>query len=217
MTRNLILLTMYAVAMALLESAVVVYLRQLYYPENPQQMFPLRFLTRIDMFVELGREAATVIMILTVALLAERSSKTRCFAAFVYVFGVWDIFYYLWLKVMIGWPVTWLEWDVLFLIPWVWLGPWICPALIAGVFIMWGAWVLLSANDIAFNTGSLAVFVVGAVLGVAAFLQPAVPVLLEQGVDGMSHYEPTGFWWWLFAPSFALIALGLGMTLRSRR
>ena len=111
MKRTLTILSLYAIAMALLEAVVVVYMRQLYYPENPLDLFPLQFLDAYDPLVELGREAATVVMILTVALLAERESATRCFAAFVFVFGVWDLLYYFWLKVLIagrcrGWNGT---------------------------------------------------------------------------------------------------------------
>ena len=98
-------------------------MRHLYYANNPLEIFPLQFLDSYDTVLELSREAATVSMILTVALLADRSSRTRTFAAFVFVFGVWDLFYYFWLKVLMGWPRSWLEWDVLFLIPSVWLGP----------------------------------------------------------------------------------------------
>ncbi len=213
MKRNLTVLTAYAIAMALLESVVVVYMRRLYCPDNPLDLFPLQFLDAYDPILELGREAATIIMILAVALLAERSSVTRSFAAFVYVFGVWDLFYYFWLKVLIGWPVAWLEWDVLFLIPGVWLGPWICPALISLLFIVWGTWTLQSTAHISFTRRSLAVFLSGSALGVATFLQPAAAVLLEEGVAELSHYTPTRFWWWLFFPSFLLMACGLGMTL----
>jgi hypothetical protein len=215
MKRTLTILTVYAVAMALLESAVVVYMRRLYYSDNPLEIFPLQFLDSYDTVLELSREAATVIMILSVALLAERSSRTRSFAAFVFVFGVWDLFYYCWLKVLIGWPRSWLEWDVLFLIPSVWLGPWICPAMISLLFVAWGFWTLNSADDVCFTRRSLTVFVSGAALGLATFLQPAAAVLMKQGVAELSRYTPIGFWWWLFVPSYLLMACGLAMTLRS--
>lgn len=211
---TLTILAIYAVAMALLESTVVVYMRQLYYADNPLEIFPLQFLNSYDTVLELSREAATVIMILTVALLADRSSRTRTFAAFVFVFGVWDLFYYFWLKVLMDWPRFWLEWDVLFLIPSVWLGPWICPAMISLLFIVWGFWTLRSRNDISFTPRSLAVFVTGAVLGLLTFLQPAVTVLMEGGIAELSRYTPHGFWWWLFIPSCFIMTCGLGMTLR---
>ena len=213
--RTLTILTVYAVAMALLESAVVVYMRHLYYADNPLEIFPLQFLNSYDTILELSREVATVIMILTVALLAENSSRTRSFAAFVFVFGVWDLFYYFWLKVLMGWPRSWLEWDVLFLIPSVWLGPWICPAMISLLFIVWGFWTLRSTNNISFTPSSLTVFATGACLGFAAFLQPAVSVLIDGGIAELSQYTPGSFWWWLFVPSYLLMTCGLGMTLLS--
>jgi len=212
---TLTILTVFAVAMGLLEAAVVIYMRQLYYPSNPLEMFPLQFLNSYDTVLELSREAATVIMLLTVALLADRSSRTRMFAAFAFVFGVWDLFYYFWLKVLLGWPTSWLEWDVLFLIPSIWLGPWICPALISLLFIAWGFWTLRSTSSISFTPRSLTVFVVGACLGLVSFLQPAVAVLITEGVDELSGYTPGNFWWWIFVPSYLLMTFGLGMTLRS--
>ena len=209
---TLTLLTVYAVAMALLESAVVVYMRRLYYASNPLEIFPLQFLDSYDTVVELSREAATVVMIVAVALLTDRTSRTRTFAAFVYVFGVWDIFYYVWLKVFMGWPRSWLEWDVLFLIPSVWLGPWICPVLISLLFITWGSWTLRSATSITFTPACAAVFIGGAGLGLAAFLQPAIAVLSTGGMVALREYTPGSFWWWLFVPGYLLMACGMGMT-----
>ncbi len=209
---TLTILTVYSLAMALLEAAVVVYMRRLYYDSNPLEIFPLRFLDSYDTVLELSREAATVAMILTVALLADRSSRMRTFAAFVFVFGVWDLFYYFWLKVLMGWPQSWLEWDVLFLIPTVWLGPWMCPALISLLFIAWGAWTLSSDTPITFTPRSLVLFVVGAGLGLACFLQPAMAVLIGGGIAELTSYTPGSFWWWLFVPAYLLMACGLGMT-----
>ncbi|MEO1997501.1 MAG: hypothetical protein ABGZ17_19760 [Planctomycetaceae bacterium] len=215
MQRNLTILTVYAVAMAFLEAAVVVYMRQLYYADNPRQIFPLRFLNSYDTVMEFGREAATVIMILAVALLAERSSRTRTFAAFVFVFGVWDLFYYFWLKVLIGWPGSWLDWDVLFLIPSVWLSPWICPAMIALLFVAWGFRTLRTAETNGVTSRSLMVFVGGVALALTTFLQPAVSTLIQGGATALSQYTPGSFWWWLFIPSYILMTGGLAMTLRS--
>jgi hypothetical protein len=213
--RTLTTLGVYAVAMALLESTVVVYMRHLYYADNPLDIFPLQFLNSYNALLELSREVATVIMILTVALLADSSSRTRSFAAFVFVFGVWDLFYYFWLKVLMGWPRSWLEWDVLFLIPSVWLGPWICPVMISLLFITWGFWTLRSTNKVSFAPGSLAVFVTGAGLGVMTFLQPALAVLIEGGLEGLSRYTPSNFWWSLFVVGYLLMMCGFGMTLLS--
>lgn len=212
------ILTGFAVAMALLESAVVVYMRRLYYPEDPMELFPLSFLNSYDPILELSREVATIVMIVTVALLAERRNWTRSFAAFVFVFGIWDLFYYFWLKVLMDWPRTILEWDVLFLIPMIWLGPWICPALIALLFIVWGGWVLQSRQELALTFRGLGIFVLGAVLGLISFMQPAGAVMLESGTDSLeqlSQYMPGQFWWWLYIPSLIMMAIGLAMTKRT--
>ena len=213
--RTITLLSLYAVAMALLESAVVVYMRHLYFADNPLEIFPIQFLSSYDTILELSREAATVVMILTVALLAESSSRTRSFAAFVFVFGVWDLFYYFWLKVLMGWPRSWLEWDVLFLIPSAWLGPWICPAMISLLFIAWGFWTLRSADNISFTPHSLTVFATGVSLSLVSFLQPAGAVFIDGGIAELSQYTPSSFWWWLFVPGYLLMTCGLGMTLYS--
>ncbi len=207
--RMLFWLSVYAVAMAFLEAAVVVYLRQLYYPENPLVIFPPRFMSQLDLAVELGREASTVVMMLAVAFLAVRKGATRIFAAFVYQFGLWDLCYYLWLKIALGWPQSWGEWDVLFLIPWVWLGPWICPALIALLFTLWGGWVLLQEGELVLQGRGLAIFVVGSALGLISFLQPAVPVLLHEGLEELARFRPDGFWWGAYLPGLLLMALGL--------
>ena len=215
MNRNLLMLSLYAVAMALLEAVVVVYLRQLHYADNPLEIFPLKFLDSYDGAVELSREAATVAMILAVALLAERTSRTRMFAAFVFVFGLWDIFYYVWLKVLMDWPQSWWEWDVLFLIPTVWLGPWISPVLIALLFTTWGAATLSTHRAIALTPGALLVFVFGASLSLAAFLQPALEVLRKGGMAALSRYTPGEFWWWLFLCGLSIMSAGLWAPFRA--
>ena len=199
----------YGVAMALLEAAVVVYMRYLYYPDTPLEIFPLKFLSVYDTVVELSRELATVVMIIAVAWLAEMRSATRRFAAFVFVFGIWDLFYYVWLKVLMGWPRHWLEWDVLFLIPTVWLGPWICPVLISVLFIVWGYWIMSDSNAKDLTRRGVLWFVVGALLGLVAFMQPAIRELLVGGMEGLGRYVPGTFWWWMFVPSLALMGYGL--------
>jgi hypothetical protein len=214
-TRTLLWLTLYAIAMAYIESALVVHLRHLYYAENPLAIFPLRLFSHRDLAIELAREIATVVMILTIALLAVRESGRR-FAAFVYVFGVWDLFYYLWLKILIGWPQTWLEWDVLFLIPWPWLGPWITAALIALLFTLWGGWVLYTSREPRFDKLSVSVFIGGTVLGLAAFLWPGA-LLLPGGEAAFDGYQPGNFPWIISLIGLLAMTAGLATALRIAR
>lgn len=132
----------FSVAMAALESAVVVYLRTLYYPEGFSVAFKL--IDENILQVELLRELATIIMLIAIGYLAGRSFSER-FAYFLLSFAVWDIFYYVWLKVLLGWPASLLEWDILFLIPITWLGPVLAP-LICSVTMILLAFVLLKGQ-----------------------------------------------------------------------
>jgi hypothetical protein len=130
---------LYAVAMALVEAAVVVYLRRLYYPEGFG--FPLKPMDMATVGVELGREAATVVMLLMVGHLAGQRFWER-FAHFIFAFGVWDISYYIWLKVFMNWPLSLLDWDILFLLPLPWIGPVIAPCSIAAMMIVIGLCII---------------------------------------------------------------------------
>ena len=62
--RRLIWLAVFAVAMAYVEAAVVVYLRAIYYPEGFS--FPLALIEPRLSAIEVGREAATLVMLLGV-------------------------------------------------------------------------------------------------------------------------------------------------------
>lgn len=123
---------LFAVAMAAVESAVVVYLRSIYYPEGFTVI--LKAFSQPHTTVEIGRELATIVMLLTVAGMLGRERWER-FGWFIFLFGVWDIFYYVWLKVMIDWPLTFTDFDILFLIPAPWVGPVIAPILVSALMI----------------------------------------------------------------------------------
>ncbi len=210
----LLWLAAYAIAMALVEAAVVVHLRHVYYPENPLALFPLRLLSADDLALELARELATLVMMLVVALLAARGFVRRC-AAFVYVFGLWDIFYYIWLKAYLGWPDRWLEWDILFLMPWPWFGPWLAPALIALLFALWGGWVLATPRDLRLRRTDALLFVAGALLALASFLAPAWP-LLTGGAAALHGWLPGAFAWPLYLAGLVVMTTALLRVVRVR-
>jgi hypothetical protein len=133
-------ITVFAAAFAFVEAAVVVYLRALYYPGG----FSLPLVTMMDrhLAVELGRELATLVMLASAAWIAGRPGWGR-FGLFCVAFGVWDIFYYVWLKVLLNWPAGMLDWDVLFLIPVPWIGPVLAPVLVSFAMILCGAMIVL--------------------------------------------------------------------------
>lgn len=200
------LLAVYAAAMALVEAAVVVYLRRLSYPDDPLTIFPLRIWPMRDLLVELCREAATIVMILAVALLAVEG-RVRRLAAFLFVFGVWDLCYYLWLKLALGWPATWTEWDILFLIPWPWLSPWVAPAAVAALFVLWAAPVLAREEETTVPRRAWGLSAAGLCLMLASFLAPALPLLGDPAA--LAAYVPVSHPWWLYLAGLALLGAGL--------
>ena len=131
-----ILVIFLAIAFGYNEAAVVVYLRDIFHPggfEFPLKQFPIESSKLI--FVEIGREAATLIVIASAAWLAGRNLRQRA-AYFMIIFAVWDIFYYVFLKVILGWPATMMDWDILFLIPLIWAGPVAAPIAVSGAMIV---------------------------------------------------------------------------------
>ncbi len=145
--RALVALVLFGVSFGYVEAAVVVYLRDVYEPlalelqpeRNPGDLFPLLTLKQLEsadaehlwrLKTEVMREAATMVMLASIGLAIGWNFNT-VFAGFVIAFGVWDISYYVFLKVLIDWPASLLEWDILFLIPFPWVGPVLAPMLVA--------------------------------------------------------------------------------------
>ena len=105
----------FGMAMAWVEAATVVYLRTLVGRIDPHQPNPLPVQGQLGE-VELVREAATLIMLAGAGWLAGTNWRARLGYG-VMAFGIWDIWYYIFLRQMTGWPSSLLDWDVLFLIP----------------------------------------------------------------------------------------------------
>ncbi|MBZ0266361.1 hypothetical protein K8I28_17020 [bacterium] len=126
--KKILWVTLFAITMGWFETAVVVYLRTLYFPEGFS--FPLKVIPGSVGMVELVREAASLLMILSVAVLAGRNRLER-FGYFMFIFGVWDIIYYIGLKLSLNWPASLMTWDLLFLLPLPWIGPVLAPVLVS--------------------------------------------------------------------------------------
>lgn len=195
--------TGYAVAMAYLESAIVVYLRRLYYPKGFD--FPLVIIDIPTLLIEVGRETATMIMLATVAIAAGRTKVGKC-AYFLYLFGVWDIFYYVWLKVFLDWPASLFTWDVLFLIPVPWVGPVLAPVTVALTMISM-ALVLLHLEQRgpvlpAGKTLWLAQMIASLVV-IVSFTMDVVPRLPDNGAL-LAQWTPATYRWWMLLVGQAL-------------
>ena len=122
------------------------YIRALVDRIEPYQANPLPLQEALGS-VELWREAATLVMIATLGMLAGRTWRQRAgYAALA--FGAWDVFSYVFLRLISGWPRTLLDWDILFLLPLPWWGPVLAPVSIAVVMILWGT-LTTQAEDVA--------------------------------------------------------------------
>ncbi|WP_148224934.1 hypothetical protein [Nitratifractor salsuginis] len=196
MNKKLFLLMIWGIAFGYMEAAVVVYLRALYYPEG--FTFPLKLISGTIMWTEIGREAATLVLMAVTVMLAYDRFQSR-FAAFAVLFGVWDIFYYLFLWLILGWPESPKTWDLLFLIPLPWVGPVWAPVLVSLGLIGVGSAVLtLNARRRYphFSKGFVVTETVAGLMIVASFLLSGRNI----AVTGM----PEPFLWPLFLAGFLL-------------
>jgi hypothetical protein len=150
---RLLIVALFASAMGWLEAVVVVYIRGLLgfahggaVPEPDLVMARLRGIPWL-VPTEQGREAATLVMLATLAWLAAPDGRGR-FGAFLVAFGGWDIVYYVGLRAMLGWPESLATRDVLFLIPPspLWYQPvWLPVAISLGMIALGARWMTRSA------------------------------------------------------------------------
>jgi len=200
--KRFFVMVLFAAAFAYIESAVVVYLREIFYPNG--FTFPLPNLLAFDpaqrylLLTEVGREAATMVLILTAAFLFGRNRQQR-FAYFLAIFAVWDIFYYIWLKVILDWPASIMEWDILFLIPVTWASAVLYPVIMSVIMLAFAAVVLYrDAVDRPIRVGRTdwLLFGLAAVIVIVSFCTPG-------GHIAEADYE-SYFYWPIFAFGAAL-------------
>jgi hypothetical protein len=212
-TRLAIVVT-FAVAMAWVEAASVFYIRALVGRIEPYQVNPLPIHGALGN-VELWREAATLVMIATLGALAGRTWRRRAgYAALA--FGVWDIFYYVFLRLITGWPRTLLDWDILFLLPLPWWGPVLAPVSIALVMILWGTLATQSSDAEADPRWAWTLGGIGIVLALGVFMIDAWQAL-PHGRDAMLQVLPTTFNWAVFWMALLLMASPVLHRLAARR
>lgn len=217
--RNYFLTGLFAVAMAALEAIVVVYLRQLYYPLGFD--FPLTMLTSRMVSVEWLREAATIAMLITIGMIAGRTTLQR-FAWFLYCFAVWDVFYYIWLKLILNWPASLLTWDILFLIPVPWVGPVVAPVICSLSMILLAAVIIyLQQKNHTFNVKPVewAIMIIGVVFILVTFMWDYASIIIKDDLlskfwvltsdthllSNVLTFIPTNFSWTSFLAGEILI------------
>jgi hypothetical protein len=203
MIKRFCIVVIFSIAFAYIEAAVVVYLRTIFPSDGFS--FPLTdFGTILQqnplLFTEMGREAATIVLIFTGAWLFGRNRRQR-FAYFLTIFAIWDIFYYVWLKVLLNWPASIMDWDILFLIPVPWASAVLYPVLISVTLLIFAAVILYRdarGRAIKVTRNDWLAFFVAGIIVVVSFCTPG-SYLAEP--DYKSY-----FYWPLFAAGLLLAA-----------
>jgi hypothetical protein len=202
-----LLVVVFAIGMAWVEAASVYYLRVMVDRLDPYQANPLPISGILEQ-VELVREAATLVMLLTIGMLAGRTGRTRLGYTAI-AFGVWDISYYVFLRVICGWPKSLFDWDVLFLLPLPWWGPVLAPVCIALLMIVWGT--LVSQRAVRCAARSVASTLwwrlnwLGVALALYVFMADSLRTV-HGGMDATRTVLPTAFNWSVFVVALALMA-----------
>jgi len=200
------LVVAFAIAMAWVEAASVFYIRALVDRIVPYQADPLpqEAMNGALGAVELVREGATLVMLATLGMVAGSTWRRRAgYAALA--FGTWDIFYYVFLRLISGWPRTLMDWDILFLLPLPWWGPVLAPVSIALVMILWGTLATQSSDSATDARWAGALASIGIALALAVFMIDAWRALPD-GRDAVLRVLPTSFNWPLFWVALLLMA-----------
>ena len=183
-------LSIWGIAFGYIEASIVVYLRKLYYPEGFS--FPVVLIEPDIAVVELVREVTTLVFLWTVAELSYRSFQCRL-AVFMFVFGVWDIFYYVFLKAILGWPASPGTWDILFLVPLPWAGPVWAPILVSVAMIWAGSIIMIRDRQnrpLLLTTRFMLIEVAAGLVIIVSFLIPGRAVI--------TGTVPQHFPWYIF-------------------
>jgi len=157
--QQLLFSAVFAASFGFVEATVVAYLRaatgllpgyqgtladvarragEFYQQSQALTQFPQSLLT-----LEVLREAATILVLLSVALLVSPNSRARA-AMFLWTFAIWDMVYYAGLWATVRWPMSLKDSDILFLIPKPWFSQVWYPLLVSGLAV---AAVLLTRAD----------------------------------------------------------------------
>ena len=223
-------LLVFAVAMGFLEAIVVVYLRQIYYPEGFG--FPLSLLSLEMLSVEWIREFATLVMLASVGIIAGKNNLQRlCY--FLFSFAIWDIFYYIALKLLLNWPPALLTWDILFLIPVPWIGPVLAPVICSFTMIFMSVSIInRQKTDVGIKIKPVewVLLITGALTILCTFMNDYLNIILKSGIlsgslnrtendqfwQTITQYMPVGYNWYVFVAGEIIIWVALALILRPK-
>jgi hypothetical protein len=192
--------------MAYVEATCVVYLWEMLYPGGFK--FPFHTMADIQemgyvwlLRVECGRELATMVMLVGCAFAAGRTRVQRI-ASFLFLFGVWDVFYYAWLRVITEFtqfpffPASLGTWDVLFLIPVVWTGPVYAPVIVAVTMAVFAVLLVFAESRVPRIKPDLRFWITEAVAALMVFGS-----FIWNYANVRAGKAPPSYPWWLLMPA----------------
>ena len=185
---------LFAIAMAYVESATVVYIRHIYGISD--LIFDIPPFDPVIAPIEVGRELATLVMLLAIGWAVGKTLQSRIGFLF-FTFGIWDIFYYIWLRVFIGWPNSLFSPDILFLIPLPWWGPVIAPLLIACLMVVGGVLAVVNEGEgyaIKLSLIDRITLIGGVLVMLYSFVKDAIAIM-PANVETLAQLRPTTFNW----------------------
>jgi len=210
----------FAIAFAWVEAAIVVYLREIYFEGS--FYFPVvlewkngKLVVDHLMHIEFGREIATILMLVAVGCASGKNALQK-FCFFMIAFGIWDVFYYIWLWVMVGWPESLMTWDLLFFVPLPWVGPVITPVLIALTITAAGSLIIFYEGKgcvIAWRWYDWVIELGCGVLMIVAFCWDWKNIIRLPG-DVQYTGIPNPFAWWLYLPAYSFSVIYFVVRLR---
>jgi len=222
--KTILWITVFAVSMGYFESAIVIYLRQIVYPGG--FAFPLQSIDKDLATTEIIREAFSLLMLLSVSFLTGKSTITR-FAYFLFSFAVWDIFYYIFLKVLINWPEFLMTMDILFLLPVIWIGPVIAPLILSFIMTIFALLMLYFSScheHVQLKPSELLILILGALIIIISFTADYMIFILNhysfdqiwslptKSLFKLSvEYYPENFYWSIFWLGVIIILTGIGL------
>lgn len=219
--KTILLLTLFSIAMGFMESAVVIYLRELYYPKGFR--FPLVPIPPHIALTEFLREAATLVMLVIIGVTAGRNGAQR-FCFFLFCFAVWDLCYYIFLKIFLNWPESLFTPDILFLIPVPWVGPVIAPCIASLTMI---GFMLLVVNyneknvHVSISKKEWVFLITGAMVMIVSFVTDYFKYIFQNHQAAWNpgsesslfsefvDYVPQSFNWAVFIPGEVLLLIAI--------
>jgi len=159
-----------------------------------------------------------MVMLIAVGWIAGHNFQTR-FSFMIFAFGTWDIFYYLWLRVFIGWPHTIMDPDLLFLIPLPWWGPVLSPVLIAMLMIASGIIIVIKdekRKPIHYSPWFWALLISGILLMLYSFMADAIRALPADS-STLSKLKPSQFNWLVYLIGLVMALISVLLLTTKRR